>query len=142
MSTRQLAAPDGLTDEAVALWREHVDEFRKLGALRASLRDLVDGWARAWDAQRSAEAPWEAAGRPESEEGSMGQERRHHLASAKERADRHLDGLAAKLERAGFRRAPRPRPRWSASAAPAHVRRQGHPRRGRQSAPAVRGRCQ
>jgi len=101
-------APDGLSDEAGELWAERMAEFAKLGTVRAPLRDLVDGWARAWDAQRAAEAAWDSAGRPESEEGSMGQERRHHLAVARERADRHLDALSSRLERAGFRRPPRP----------------------------------
>jgi hypothetical protein len=104
-----LRAPRGLSREAREQWHARIDEFRELGTLRASLVDLVSGWARAWDAQRAAEAAWEAAGRPETQVGSTGQERRHHLAQAKDRADRHLDSLTAKLERASYRRKPQRR---------------------------------
>jgi hypothetical protein len=106
-STRK--PPRGLSREAREQWKARIDEFAALGTLRASLVDLVTGWARAWDAQRAAEEAWEAAGRPESQRGSLGQERRHHLAQTKDRADRHLDSLAAKLERASYRRKPQRR---------------------------------
>lgn len=90
-------------------WRERIQEFRALGTLRGPLVDLVTAWARAWDAQRAAEKAWKTAGSPETQLGSLGQERRHRLAVAAERAARHLDGLTAKLERATFRRVPRGR---------------------------------
>jgi hypothetical protein len=99
-------APRGLSADARREWRERVDEFAMQGPLRGPVLDLITGWARAWDGQRTAEEAWVAAGRPDTQRGSTGQERRHHLAVAKERADRHLDSLAAKLERATYRRRP------------------------------------
>ena len=63
------------------MWRERIDEFATFGQIRAPLRDLIDGWARAWDSRLLAEKAWDAAGRPETEVGSMGQERRHHWRS-------------------------------------------------------------
>jgi integrase len=41
--------PEDLSAQAAALWRERIEEFQRLGSLRGPLRDLVDGWARAWD---------------------------------------------------------------------------------------------
>jgi hypothetical protein len=52
---------------------------------------------------------WQDAGRPETDAGSTGQQRQHHLAAAVERAERHFAGLTAKVERAANRRLPRNR---------------------------------
>jgi hypothetical protein len=102
-------APRGLSARARRRWREQVDQLEEEGRSTASLLELVEGWARAWDAREVAVAAWEDVGSPESQRGALGQETRHHLAVAVERATRHLDGLSAKLERAANRRVPRTR---------------------------------
>jgi hypothetical protein len=90
-------------------WRDQVEQLDEEGRLTAPIRELVESWARAWDTRESAVTAWEDADSPESQRGSLGQEQRHHLAVAVERATRHLHGLTAKLERAANRRVPRTR---------------------------------
>jgi hypothetical protein len=56
------------------------------------------------DSRERAVSAWRDAGEPQTELGSMGQERRHHLAVALERAESALANLAAKVERSVARR--------------------------------------
>jgi hypothetical protein len=59
------------------------------------------------DSRERAVQAWQEAGEPQTELGSMGQERRHHLAVALERAESALANLAGKVERSAARRVSR-----------------------------------
>jgi hypothetical protein len=104
-----LRAPRGLSESARERWRDQAVELEARGRLTPALRELLESWARSLDAAAAATAAWTDAGMPESETGSTGQRRQHHLRAAKERADRHIDNLTAAVERASNRRVPRNR---------------------------------
>jgi hypothetical protein len=99
----------GLTVAARAHWSEQTAALEQAGRLTPARVELVTAWARALDARERASRAWRAAGEPESELGSMGQERRHHLAVAAERAETQLASLSAKTERSAARREPKRR---------------------------------
>jgi hypothetical protein len=100
-------APKGLSAGTRRRWREQVDALDAAGRASAARLELVGSWAAALDAAAHARAVWEEAGQPETETGSMGQPRRHHLAVAVTQADALAANLGAKIERAGSRRAAR-----------------------------------
>lgn len=81
-------APKGLSAGARRRWREQIDALELVARDSPARLELVSSWARAIDAAGHARAVWQEAGSPESEVGSMGQERRHHLAVALEKTMR------------------------------------------------------
>jgi hypothetical protein len=97
-------APKGLSAGARRRWVEQVDALDAAGRATAARLELVGSWAAALDAAGHARAVWEEAGSPESEVGSQGQPRRHHLAVALTRADALVASLGAKIERAAARK--------------------------------------
>jgi hypothetical protein len=97
-------APKGFSAGARRRWVEQVDALELVARDTPARLELVGSWARAIDAAGHARAVWEEAGSPESEVGSMGQPRRHHLAVALEKADASVALLGAKVERAAARR--------------------------------------
>jgi hypothetical protein len=97
-------APEGLSAGAKRRWAEQVAALDAAGRATVPRLELVGSWAAALDAAGHARAVWEEAGSPESELGSQGQPRAHHLRVAVTRADALVANLAGKVERAGARK--------------------------------------
>jgi hypothetical protein len=97
-------APKGLSAGARRRWAEQVAALDAAGRATTPRLELVSSWARAIDAAGHARAVWEEAGSPESELGSQGQDRAHHLRVALTRADALVAMLGAKIERAVARK--------------------------------------
>jgi hypothetical protein len=97
-------APKGLSAGSRRRWVEQVRALDEAGMATPARLELVGAWATALDSRDHALAVWQEAGRPETEAGSQGQERRHHLAVAVEKAEAALAGLTGKLERSAARR--------------------------------------
>lgn len=97
-------APKGLSAGARRRWQEQVDALDLLARATPARIELVSSWARAIDAAGHARAVWQEAGSPETELGSQGQERAHHLRVAVTRADALVANLGAKIERAAARK--------------------------------------
>jgi hypothetical protein len=100
-------APKGLSLGARRRWAEQVRALDELGLATPARLELAGAWATALDSRDHAVAVWQEAGRPESEAGSQGQQRRHHLAVAVSRAESELAVLTGKLERSVARRQPK-----------------------------------
>ena len=98
-------APKSLSQAGKRRWRARVDQFAKVSKLNATVLDAVSSWAAAWDALQDATVAWEAAGRPETALGSMGQLSTHPALVRVERARTLEARLNASLERA-VRRVP------------------------------------
>ncbi len=103
-------APKGLSAGSRRRWVEQVEALDAVGRATPARLELVTSWAQSIDQAGRARAIWSEAGSPETETGSMGQERQHHLRVAVTRADALVANLAGKIERAGARRETRQPP--------------------------------
>jgi hypothetical protein len=100
-------APSGLSLAARREWHDQTTALVEAGLLTTARVALVTAWARSLDSRSRALEAWRAAGEPQTELGSKGQQRASHLRVAVTRAEAELAVLSGKLERSVARRPPK-----------------------------------